>query len=106
MLGATALLAALAAPAPAALGGATTAARSHSVSLRHIAFSPSHLSIRHGERVTWRWHDGSIPHNVVGKGFASRTQSHGSFSVTFKHKGTYSYVCTLHSNLRGKIVVR
>jgi len=76
------------------------------VVLRNTAFSPSRVSIRPGERVTWRWHDGRIAHNVRGSGFASRTQTRGSFSHTFRRKGTFSYVCTLHSRMKGKITVR
>jgi plastocyanin len=97
---------ALAVALPAtALAGAHAAA-SHHVTIKGYAFQPSHLSIRRGDTVTWLFQDGSIVHNVTGRGFAhSRTQSHGSFSVRFTRSGSFSYLCTLHTWMTGRIVV-
>jgi plastocyanin len=85
--------------------GAARAAQSHTVVLKNIRFSPSALSIRRGESVTWLWRDGPIEHNVTASGWRSRTQSRGSFTVRFERVGTFSYRCTVHEDMKGKIVV-
>jgi plastocyanin len=105
-LGALAATAAAAIALPAlALGGAR-AASTHTVSLRNFAFHPSTLNLNHGESVKWVWRD-ETDHNVTFRSFHSRTQEHGSYTVRFAHRGTFKYVCTIHSSLgmRGKVVV-
>lgn len=81
------------------------AASGHTVVLKNIRFNPGTLSIRRGDTVTWVWRDGSTAHNVTGGTFKSRTMSRGSFTVRFTHKGTFSYHCTIHTSMRGKIIV-
>ncbi|TMK38106.1 MAG: biphenyl 2,3-dioxygenase [Actinobacteria bacterium] len=91
-------------PAQAASGGAV-AARSRSVILKHIAFHPRTAHIRVGGTVTWRWRDGSIVHNVVGSGFRSPTKAMGTYTLRFRARGTYNYVCTIHPGMTGKVIV-
>ena len=88
-------------------GGNARPASTHTVTLKDIAFHPGNLSIHRGDTVTWLWRDGETEHNVTGKGFHSRTQAHGSYSVRFTHSGTFSYRCTIHEaeGMRGKIIV-
>ena len=105
-LGALAATAAAAIALPAlALGGAR-AASTHTVSLRNFAFHPSTLNLNHGESVKWVWRD-ETDHNVTFRGFHSRTQEHGSYTVRFSRRGTYKYRCTIHAEqgMRGKVVV-
>jgi plastocyanin len=88
-----------------AFGGAHAAAR-HTVTLHEFRFHPGTLSIRRGDKVTWVWRD-QVEHNVTFRGFHSRTQVHGSYSVRFTHNGTFKFRCTIHEEegMRGKIVV-
>ncbi len=98
------LAAALAAAfaAPAAAGAATRA-----VTLKNIAFTPKKVTIAKGDRVVWRWRDGGITHNVTSGRFeGSGNRSSGSYGVTFRRAGTYSYRCTLHPGMSGTVVVR
>jgi plastocyanin len=81
------------------------AAASRTVVLRNVAFSPPTLNVRAGDVVRWVWRDGSVPHNVSARSFHSKTQTSGSFAVRFRHRGTFSYVCTLHAQMKGRIVV-
>ncbi|HEY7830679.1 MAG TPA: plastocyanin/azurin family copper-binding protein [Solirubrobacteraceae bacterium] len=92
---------------PTSAWGGAHAARSHTVTLKNIAFHPGNLSINRGDSVTWQWRDGETEHNVTGHGFHSRTQSRGSFTVRFTHSGTFNYHCTIHvsEGMKGKIVV-
>lgn len=83
------------------------AASGRSVSMKGIRFSPSTVTISRGQTVTWKFDDGSTPHNVVATRFhSSPTKSRGSYTVRFTRAGTYSYVCTIHPGMRGKVVVR
>ena len=65
------------------------------------------MNVNVGESVTWEWRDGGIEHNVTASHFRSRTQAHGSFTVQFNHRGTFSYRCTIHvaEGMFGKVVV-
>jgi plastocyanin len=93
-------------PTPVGTAGAHLA-RTRTVVLRGNRFHPRTVSIHRGSLVRWVWRDGSVPHNVVSHSFkSSRTQTRGSFSVRFTRRGTYDYVCTIHSGMVGKVVVR
>ncbi len=102
---------ALAAAAPSLIGagafGGARAASTHSVVLRAIRFQPATLNIRRGDSVRWIWRDGRNEHNVAFRGFRSRTQTSGSYTVRFNRSGSFNYVCTLHvaEGMRGRVVV-
>ena len=97
----------VAAPAAAAAFSGARAAGGHSVALRNIRFNPATLNIHRGESVTWLWRDGGTEHNVTFHGFHSRTMGHGSYTVRFTRRGTFSYRCTLHEaeGMRARIIV-
>ncbi len=105
-LAAAVLAAAVLIPAPA-FGGARAAA-GHTVALKDVRFRPGDLVINRGDSVTWLWEDHGIDHTVTFRGFRSRTQSSGSYTVRFTRAGTFAYTCTLHAaeGMRGKITVR
>jgi plastocyanin len=86
---------------PATASGSSRA----TVALRHMAFTPSSLRVKRGATVTFVWKDGSIPHNVTFKGFRSKTKTSGSYSVHLVRAGTYTYRCTLHPGMKGRITV-
>ena len=91
---------------PAAAFGRARAASSHTVTLHEFRFHPGTLAIRRGDRVTWVWRD-NVEHNVTFRGFHSRTQEQGSYTVRFTHAGTFNYHCTIHGSegMVGKILV-
>jgi plastocyanin len=68
-------------------------------------FSPAALSIKKGDTVKWSW-SGSVPHNVSGPGFKSKTATKVTFSHKFANAGTYKVVCTLHQALGQKMIIR
>jgi plastocyanin len=70
-------------------------------------WNPSHLTIQKGDSVRWSW-KGSVPHNVTGPGFHSKTTNSLTYSRKFTKAGTYTVVCTIHKALgqRMKITVR
>jgi plastocyanin len=89
-----------------AFGGAH-AASGKSVGMKNLRFHPATVTISRGQTVTWKFDDGSTPHNVISNRFrSSPTKSSGTYTVRFTRAGTYSYVCTIHPGMRGKVIVR
>ncbi len=89
---------------------AADAARTRTVVLEDIAFSPEVARLARGDRVRWVWRDGATPHNVRSRGArrfqGSTTKVEGSHTVRFARAGVYRYVCTIHLGMAGKVVVR
>jgi plastocyanin len=77
----------------------------NTVTLSDSRFTPADITVEPGTEVTWIWDDGSRSHDVVGDGFASDTQTEGTFTHTFTEPGTYEYVCTLHQGMEGTVTV-
>ena len=84
-------------------------AATRSVSVRKSGskylFSPSSLSISRGDTVRWSWR-GSVPHNVAGPGFRSRTASRLTYSRTFRRAGTFRVICQIHVGLGQRMTIR
>lgn len=78
------------------------------VGVKGLAFSPKTVTVKKGTTVKWSWKTGGVPHNVVGKGFKSKTAATVSFSKKFSKAGTYRYVCTIHKaqGMKGTVKVK
>jgi plastocyanin len=69
-------------------------------------FSPAAIQVPAGTQVTWAFEDGLVPHNVVGEGWGSKEpRRSGTFRHSFEQPGTYSYACTLHPEMTGRVAV-
>lgn len=75
------------------------------VDAKDLKFLPPAIEVPPGTEVTWRFVDGSVPHNVKGDGFGSETQSRGTFSHRFERAGEFRYTCDLHAGMDGRVVV-
>src|SRR5271156_4368102 len=80
------------------------------VKIDNFSFGPATLTVPVGTTVTWTNHD-DIPHTVVStddpKAFKSRVMdTDEKFSYTFTKAGTYTYFCSVHPKMTGKIVVQ
>jgi Plastocyanin len=74
--------------------------------MTNFKFNPSEIIINKGETITWINNDSAI-HNVVGDAFKSGNIAKGQqFSYTFNETGTFSYVCTYHPGMTGKVTVK
>lgn len=91
---------------PAFATSAAHTASGHTVILKHSKYTPGTLTIKRGDSVTWQWRDGKVQHNVVASGFRSKVQSSGTFTVRFTRSGSFSYRCTIHPHMSGKILVK
>ena len=109
------LLAALIAGVAGARAGAKTAAASaqtaletRDVKIDNFTFGPADVTVKAGSTITWTNRD-DIPHTVVSpdKVFKSKvldTDDH--FSFTFASPGTFTYFCSIHPKMTGRIVVK
>ena len=70
-------------------------------------FSPKTIEIKAGQTVTWTNHD-NFTHTVHVDGMDDhKVDRGGSVSITFRERGTYHYVCTLHSkDMHGTVIVQ
>jgi plastocyanin len=68
------------------------------------SFTPTTLRIKKGDTVKWSW-SGSVPHNLKGPGFSSKTATKVTFSRKFTKAGTFKVVCTLHQALGQRMTV-
>lgn len=78
------------------------------VSIDHNTFIPSEITVAPGTIVTWVNNE-AMPHTVVdlNKGFRSKTLvKDAKFSFTFTTTGDYSYLCSIHPNMKGKVIVK
>jgi plastocyanin len=79
-----------------------------SVSMDHSTFIPSEIIVAPGTTVTWVNNE-TMPHTVVdpNKGFRSKTLiKDAKFSFTFTTAGDYNYICSIHPNMKGKVIVK
>ena len=87
-------------------GDSAPAARHGVVEVRDFEFAPLEARVKAGETVRWE-NSGEQIHNVKGKGFFSRALEPGkTYSFAFRKKGSYEYVCTLHPQMKGTVVVQ
>jgi plastocyanin len=78
------------------------------VKIDNFVFGPQTLTVPVGTTVTWTNSD-DIPHTAVSTDgvFKSKVMdTDEKFSYTFTKAGTYSYYCTIHPKMTGKIVVQ
>jgi amicyanin len=78
------------------------------VSMDHNTFIPGEITVVPGTTVTWVNKE-AMPHTVVdtNKGFRSKTLAKdASFSFTFATAGDYDYLCSIHPNMKGKVIVK
>jgi plastocyanin len=87
------------------------------VSISNYAWAPPQVHIDLDEKVTWDWLGPDLAHSVTGSSANARqwdsdpgtdAPSHRpgfSYTIQFTQPGTYSFVCKLHSFVRGEVVV-
>ena len=87
----------------------TQPAATNNVEIKGFAYGPETITVTKGTTVTWTNED-SAPHTVTTTNapvaFDSGKMNQGEqFSQTFDTAGTYEYYCSIHPNMRGKVIV-
>ncbi len=89
--------------------GAFASSKTRTVRATDSVYTPKKLTVKSGTKVVWRF-DGNLPHNVeVDRGpelFSSSITRKGTFTHRMKARGTYKIVCTLHTNMTMKVIVK
>ena len=78
------------------------------VKIDNFVFAPNPVTVPVGTTIRWTNRD-DIPHNVVAedKSFKSKVMdTDESFTYTFSKPGTYTYFCSIHPKMTGKVVVQ
>ena len=78
------------------------------VKIDNFVFGPQTITVPVGTTVTWTNVD-DIPHTAVSTDgvFKSKVMdTDENFSYTFTKTGTYSYYCSVHPKMTGKVVVQ
>jgi plastocyanin len=93
-------------PARAAAGETKSSAAQ--VNVDNFTFGPDTLTVQVNSTVTWINKD-DIPHVIASSDglFKSKTlDTDQQYSYTFTKAGNYSYFCSIHPKMVGKIIVR
>ena len=85
------------------------AAETATVDISGFAFNPGAVTISAGDTVTWTNND-SVPHTATSvsspAAFDGEMAPGESFSFTFLEAGAYDYICELHPEMEGSVVVQ
>ena len=87
--------------------GAAADGLTASVNIIDLDYDPREVTVVKGAEVTWT-NIGQAPHTVTAKDQAWTSellQNGDRFSRTFDETGRFEYICTLHPNMVGTIVV-
>jgi len=86
--------------------GAYAAPAKHTVTIEAVKYDPPTLTVKQGDSVTWINKD-PYPHTVTAAGaFDSKDiGAEGKWTYVARKPGRYDYICTLHPNMKGTLVV-
>jgi plastocyanin len=95
-------------PAASPAAAPATAPKTVEVKIDNFSFAPATITVKAGTEITWTNAD-DIPHTVVSDDhatFKSRVlDTDEKFTFTATKPGTYSYFCSIHPKMTGKVVV-
>ena len=78
------------------------------VAIENYAYQPDPITVSAGTTVIWTNRD-EVGHTVVSndKLFSSpELAANDRFEYTFKKPGTFPYFCSLHPEMKGKVIVK
>lgn len=94
-----------------AASGPRTAAAEDSpattVQIDNFSFTPQEIRVKAGTTITWTNRD-DLPHTVVSSDQAFKSKAldtDDKFTTTLTKPGTYSYFCSIHPKMQGKVIV-
>jgi plastocyanin len=77
------------------------------IKIDNFSFTPPTITVKAGTQVTWTNAD-DIPHTVVSDDHTFKSKvldTDEKFMFTAGKPGTYSYFCSIHPKMTGKLVV-
>jgi plastocyanin len=86
-----------------------TVSKVSTVIINQFKYQPDTLTVNAGDVVEWK-NDDIVPHTATAvdkKAFGSGRIVKGlSWRFTANTKGTFDYLCTLHPNMKAKLIVQ
>jgi plastocyanin len=85
----------------------TPAAGGTAVSMKNIQYSPTSLTVKVGQTVTWT-NDDTVVHNVTADDGTFKSSTFGggkTFSWKATKAGTFKYACTIHPGMVATLTV-
>lgn len=83
--------------------------QTYNVGIMNFAFSPDSLTIKAGDTVIWTNND-NVAHTVTSDSGSELGSPHitpgNSYSHTFSTAGTYNYHCSIHTTMKGIVIVQ
>jgi len=80
----------------------------NAITIDNFTFTPAKLTVAKGTEVTWSNRD-DIPHTIVLTAIGVRSKAidtDKTFSYRFDKAGTFAYICGLHPQMHGQVVVK
>ncbi len=99
------------APKEAAIGSTarSAAAATGTIAIKNFAFVPATLSVTAGSKVVWTNRD-EEPHLVASADArfhaSPALDTDDSYAAVFAKPGVYTYFCSIHPHMVGKIIVK
>lgn len=97
----------------------TTGAATRHVTIGNYVFAPTTITIKTGDTVAWDWTGPDLNHSVTSTSASESFDSHlglqdneisgapaGGFSHVYNQVGTFTYVCRIHADMTGTVVVQ
>jgi plastocyanin len=90
------------------LAAGTAFAADGSVTIANFAFDPATVTVNVGDSVTWNNQDGTAHTATAGDASfdTGNIAAGGSATITFDTAGTFAYVCSIHPQMAGTVVVQ
>lgn len=89
--------------------GSSGTPQTYNINIQNFAFSPSSLTIKPGDTVIWTNKD-SMSHTVTSDSgnelISSTINNGGTYSHVFSTAGTFAYHCSIHTSMKGTIIVQ
>ena len=82
--------------------------RNRNVTVSQMRYNPPEVFAYPGQEVLWVFRDGNVPHTVTAdnNSFDSGKVTEGEFRLAFDQPGSYSYHCTVHPEMKGRVIVQ
>jgi len=77
------------------------------VKIDNFSFTPQQITVKAGTTITWTNRD-DIPHTVTSTDLVFKSKAldtDDKFTTTFTKPGTYSYFCSIHPKMTGRVIV-
>ena len=89
------------------IGAGTVLAADQDVAISGFTFSPRTVTVNVGDTVTWTNSDAQAHTATSGDAWDTGDIADGdSASITFRAAGTFDYICAIHPQMTGTVVVR